>query len=47
MLVCVWMSLHGKLHWHICLRRRLLLLGPWQPKEMQLAAGFLQRHVMG
>ena len=47
MLVCVWMSLHDKLHWHLCLRRLLLQLGPGEPKEMQLAAGFLQRQGVG
>ena len=43
MLARVWTSLHDKLDWHLCLRRLLLQLGPWEPKEMQLAAGFLQR----
>ena len=46
-LVRVWMSLHEKLHWPICLRRLLLQLGPSQPKEMPLAADFLHRQELG
>ena len=47
MLVCVWMSLHDKLHWHLCLRRLLLQLGPAEPKEMPLAADLLHRQELG
>lgn len=47
MLVRMWMSLHDKLHWHLCLRRLLLQLGPSQPKEMSLAAEFLHKQEMG
>ena len=47
MLVRVWISLHEKLHWPICLRRLLLQLGPSQPKEMPLAADFLHRQELG
>ena len=36
-----------ELHWHLCLRRLLLQLGPSQPKEMPLAADFLHRQEAG